>query len=140
MKQGSLDAPSCCKVKERTGFHLEQQKLLPRWQRSGFRDPEANRGKNRNGGLPICGSDSDPLRQRLRRRGIELIVPDRENNQHRRYQDGRKLRRYPRRWIVERTRACLSPFRWLLVRHEYLPTYRAVVYLACFWITLRRCF
>ena len=46
------------------------------------------------------GYDSDPLRQRLRRRGIELIVPYRENNHHRRYEDGRKLRRYKRRWIV----------------------------------------
>jgi hypothetical protein len=32
------------------------------------------------------GYDSDPLRQRLRRRGIELIVPYQENNQHRRYE------------------------------------------------------
>ena len=47
------------------------------------------------------GYDSDPLCERLRRRGIELIVPYRENNQHRRYEDGRKLRRYKRRWIVE---------------------------------------
>ena len=87
------------------------------------------------------GYDSDPLRQRLRRRGIELIVPYRENNQHRRYEDGRKLRRYKRRWIVERTNAWLGQFRRLLVRHEYLlPTYRAFFYLACFWITLRRCF
>jgi hypothetical protein len=43
------------------------------------------------------GYDSDPLRQRLRRRGIDLIVPYRENNHHRRYEDGRKLRRYKRR-------------------------------------------
>ena len=87
------------------------------------------------------GYDSDPLRQRLRRRGIELIVPYRENNQHRRYQDGRKLRRYKRRWIVERTHAWLGQFRRLLVRHEYLlSTYRAFFYIACFWITLRRCF
>jgi transposase len=87
------------------------------------------------------GYDSDPLRERLRRRGIELIVPYRENNQHRRYEDGRKLRRYKRRWIVERTHAWLGQFRRLLVRHEYLlSTYRAFFYLACFWITLRRCF
>ncbi len=87
------------------------------------------------------GYDSDPLRERLRRRGIELIVPYRENNKHRRYEDGRKLRRYKRRWIVERTNAWLGQFRRLLVRHEYLlSTYRAFFYLACFWITLRRCF
>jgi IS5 family transposase len=40
------------------------------------------------------GYDSDPLRQRLQKRGIELIAPYRKNNQHRRYEDGRKLRRY----------------------------------------------
>jgi transposase len=84
--------------------------------------------------------DSDPLRQRLQKRGIELIVPYRENNQQRRYEDGRKLRRYKRRWIVERTNSWLGQFRRLLVRHEHLlSTYRAFFYLACFWITLRHC-
>ncbi|MGB7553379.1 MAG: transposase [Candidatus Korobacteraceae bacterium] len=39
------------------------------------------------------GYDSDPLRQRLKKRGIDLIVPYRKNNQERRYEDGRKLRR-----------------------------------------------
>ena len=38
--------------------------------------------------------DSDPLRERLKKRGIDLIVPYRENNKQRRYEDGRKLRRY----------------------------------------------
>jgi transposase len=86
------------------------------------------------------GYDSDPLRQRLQKRGIELIAPYRKNNRGRRYQDGRKLRRYKRRWIVERTNAWLGQFRRLLVRHEHLlSTYRAFFYLACFWITLRHC-
>lgn len=85
--------------------------------------------------------DSDPLRQRLKKRGIELIVPYRDNNKLRRYEDGRKLRRYKRRWIVERTNAWLGQFRRLLVRHEHLlSTYRAFFYIACFWITLRRYF
>jgi transposase len=84
--------------------------------------------------------DSDPLRQRLKKRGIELIAPYRENNRQRRYEDGRKLRRYKRRWIVERTNSWLGQFRRLLVRHEHLlSTYRAFFYLACFWITLRHC-
>ena len=85
--------------------------------------------------------DSDPLRQRLQKRGIELITPYRSNNRKRRYEDGRKLRRYKRRWIVERTNAWLGQFRRLLVRHEHLlSTYYAFLYLACFWITLRRYF
>jgi len=86
------------------------------------------------------GYDSDPLRERFKKRGIDLIVPYRKNNKARRYEDGRKLRRYKRRWIVERTNAWLGQFRRLLVRHEHLlSTYRAFFYLACFWITLRRC-
>ena len=44
-------------------------------------------------------SDSDPLRERLRQRGIELIAPYRQNREERRYEDGRKLRRYKRRWM-----------------------------------------
>ena len=87
------------------------------------------------------GYDSDPLRQRLSQREIELIAPYRSNNHERRYEDGRKLRRYKRRWIVERTNAWLGQFRRLLVRHEHLlSTYYAFFYLACFWITLRRYF
>src|SRR5271157_2496742 len=64
--------------------------------------------------------DSDPLRQRLQKRGIELIAPYRENRKERRFEDGRKLRRYKRRWIVERTNSWLGQFRRLLVRHEHL--------------------
>ena len=84
--------------------------------------------------------DSDPLRERLKKRGLDLIVPYRSNSKLRRHEDGRKLRRYRRRWIVERTNAWLGQFRRLLVRHEHLlATYRAFFYLACLWITLRRC-
>lgn len=58
----------------------------------------------------------------------------------RKYEDGRKLRRYKRRWSVKRTNAWLDQFRRLLLRHEHLPaTYRTFVYLAYLGITLRRC-
>ena len=84
--------------------------------------------------------DSDPLRERLKKRGIDLIVPYRQNNKLRKHEDGRKLRRYKRRWIVERTNAWLGQFRRLLVRHEHLlATFRAFFFLVCLWITLRRC-
>src|SRR5207244_7800343 len=36
--------------------------------------------------------DSNPLRERLHRRGIELLVPQRSNRDRRWRQDGRKLR------------------------------------------------
>ena len=86
------------------------------------------------------GYDSDPLRERFKSRGIDLIVPYRKSNKRKRYEDHRKLRRYKRRWIVERTNAWLGQFRRLLVRHEHLlATYRAFFYIACFWITLRHC-
>ena len=86
------------------------------------------------------GYDSDPLRRRWKRRAIELIAPYRKNNKERKYEDGRKLRCYKRRWIIERTNAWLGQFRRLLVRHEHLlSTYRAFFYLACLWITLRKC-
>jgi hypothetical protein len=47
--------------------------------------------------------DSEPLRQRLRQRGIELICPHKRNRVRSATQDGRALRQYERRWIVERT-------------------------------------
>jgi len=58
--------------------------------------------------------DSDPLRERLKKRGIELIAPYRKNNEHRRYEDGRKLRRSKRRWIIEQTNAWFGHFRRFL--------------------------
>jgi transposase len=80
------------------------------------------------------------LRERLNKRGIELIAPYRSNNKQRRYEDGRKLRRYKRLWIVERTNAWLGQFRRFLIRHEHLlATYCAFFYLACLWITPRNC-
>ena len=83
------------------------------------------------------GDDSDPLRQRLRRRGIELIAPHRQNRRKPPTQDGRALRRYRRRWTVERTIAWLGNFRRLVVRYDRsLTIYRAFVHIACFIINL----
>jgi transposase len=91
-------------------------------------------------GIADRAYDSDPLRERLEKRGIDHIVPYRKNSRHRRYEDGRKLRRYKRRWIIERTNARFAQFRRVLILHEHrLSTYRAFSYLACLWITPRRC-
>ncbi len=62
--------------------------------------------------------DSDPLRARLAARGIVLTSPYRGNNLHRRYEDGRRLRTYRHRWIIERTIAWFGAFRRLVVRYE----------------------
>jgi transposase len=54
-------------------------------------------------------------------------------------QDGRKLRRYRRRWIAERTNAWLFNFRRLVVRYERkLENFRAFLHLACALIALRK--
>jgi len=104
--------------------------------------PRAGRGRPRqNPARPIGdrGYDSDPLRERLARRGITLIVPYRDNRTVRRYEDGRQLRRYRHRWIIERTVAWLGSVGRLLVRHERFPSmYRALMYFAAALIALRR--
>ena len=46
--------------------------------------------------------DSDPLDNDLRKDGIEMIAPHRSNRRKCATQDGRRLRRYARRWLVER--------------------------------------
>ena len=85
------------------------------------------------------GYDSDPLRGRLAGRGIEMICPHRRNRKKPKTQDGRPLRRYKRRWKVERTFAWLGNFRRLVVRYErYLSMYRAFFHVACLLITLRQ--
>jgi transposase len=83
--------------------------------------------------------DSNPLRRWLKQRGTEPIIPARRNNRGATDQDGRKLRRYKRRWIVERTIAWLGNFRRLVVRYERLiTTYAGFFHLACALLTLRR--
>jgi transposase len=52
------------------------------------------------------------------RQGVELIAPHRSNRKMK-TQDRRRLRRYARRWIVERFFAWLQWKRRLLVRSEY---------------------
>lgn len=47
--------------------------------------------------------DSAPLRKRLAEQNIEQITPHKRNRVKKKLQDGRPLRRYKRRWIIERT-------------------------------------
>lgn len=82
--------------------------------------------------------DSDPLRLRLLRRGIILICPHRRGRKKRSFNDGRSLRRYRKRWKIERTFAWLGNYRRLTVRYEnHLLMYQAFFHLACLLITLR---
>ena len=84
------------------------------------------------------GYDSDPLRWRLLRRGIVLLSPHRKNRRKASVNDGREMRRYRKRWKIERTFAWLGNFRRLLVRHERnIKIYEAFFHIACLLITLR---
>ena len=64
-------------------------------------------------------ADSDPLRTRLLKRGIELIAPHRKGRVKKPTQDGRKFRRYKKRWKVERSISWLQNFRRLVTRYEF---------------------
>ena len=82
--------------------------------------------------------DSDPLDAQLRDRGIEMIAPHRRNRKKAKTQDGRRLRRYKRRWKVERLFAWLNNFRRLVIRYEYhADNYLGFVHLGCIVILLR---
>jgi len=82
--------------------------------------------------------DSDRLDEQLMQQyGTELIAP---NKQNRRVptQDGRPLRRFVRRWKVERMFAWLFNFRRLVVRYEYhAENFQGLVHLAAAVILLR---
>ena len=84
--------------------------------------------------------DSDKLDKRLaEERNVELIAPHKNNRVRHSTQDGRPLRRFKRRWKVERLFAWLQNFRRLVVRYEYhLINFLAMVQLGCIVILLRR--
>jgi transposase len=83
--------------------------------------------------------DSDELDQTLAELGIDMIAPHRSNRlPENKTQDGRPLRRYRHRWIVERTIAWLGNHRRLLVRWEkHLSIFMSFSLLGCLMIALR---
>jgi transposase len=76
--------------------------------------------------------DADALDQTLAEEyGIEMISPNRSNRK-RKTQDGRPLRRYRRRWKVERIFAWMQNYRRLVTRWEYhIENFLGFVQLAC---------
>ena len=83
--------------------------------------------------------DSDKLDAELRRDGVEMISPHRSNRRKLKTQDGRRLRRYERRWRVERFFAWLQWQRRLLVRWQfYARNFLGFVQLASISILLKR--
>ncbi len=82
--------------------------------------------------------DSDPLDAQLAAEGIELIAPHRANRKKPATQDGRKLRRYRRRWKIERLFAWLHNFRRIAMRFDFHDeNYLGFVHLGCIRILLR---
>ena len=83
--------------------------------------------------------DSDPLDQRIYQRyRVQLIAPHKFVRVATATQDGRVLRRYRRRWKVERLFAWLHNFRRTVIRWEYYPeNFLGMVQLACTIILLR---
>jgi transposase len=81
--------------------------------------------------------DSDPLDAELAMRGIEMIAPHKSNRVKPPTQDGRALRRYRRRWKVERLWAWLQIFRRVATRFDYhVENFLGFVHLGCIKILL----
>jgi transposase len=84
------------------------------------------------------GYDSDALDARLAKRGIEFIAPHRSTRTNI-TQDGRQLRRYCRRWKIERLFAWLQNFRRLVRCYErHAENFLAFVQLGCIIILARQ--
>ena len=83
--------------------------------------------------------DSDPLDRKLACRGIEMIAPHRKNRKRPATQDGRALRRYKRRWKIERLFAWLNKYKRILTRWDRChERFTAFVHLAFSMILMRK--
>jgi transposase len=69
-----------------------------------------------------------------------MIAPHRSNRKKKKTQDGGKLRRYKRRWNIERLFAWLQNFRRLVECYEYKDeNFLGMAQLGCIIILLRKC-
>ena len=83
-------------------------------------------------------SDADWVCERLDAHGIELICPHRRGRKKPPTQDGRPLRRYRRRYKVERTVSWIFNLRRLVVRYEYHDyLFQGFVQLGCLFTILK---
>lgn len=81
--------------------------------------------------------DSDRLDAELAEKGIEMISPNKCNRLVP-TQDGRPLRRYKRRWKVERAFAWLNNYRRTVTRWDmYSFNFQGFVNLACLAILMK---
>ena len=86
--------------------------------------------------------DSHPLDEKLKEKyGVDRIAPHKSNRRRPPTQDRRALRRFCRRWKVERFFAWLHNFRRLVTRWEYKESnFLGLLQLACILIPMRHCF
>ncbi len=93
-------------------------------------------------GTPVIadkGHDSDPLRDKLEKAGFRPLIPHKRNRLRPSRNDGRRMRRYRRRWLVERTNAWLHCYRALAVRWARQTfMYLGLVYLSFIHLALQR--
>ena len=84
--------------------------------------------------------DSDTLDEKVSQKyGTKIISPHKANRRKPATQDSRELRRYARRWKVERLFAWLHNFRQIVTRWEYkLENYVGFVILGIMKILLRQ--
>jgi transposase len=81
--------------------------------------------------------DSAALDEQMSEYGIEMISPNRVNRK-RKIQDRRPLRRYRRRWKVERIFAWMQIYRRLVTRWEYrIENFLGFVQLACLLMLIK---
>jgi transposase len=81
--------------------------------------------------------DSDWLREHLAACGFILVAPHKSNRTSPAMIDGRRLRRYPRRFQVERTFAWLHSYRRVVTRFEKrMAHFEGFVQLACAFISI----
>lgn len=82
--------------------------------------------------------DSNKLDAELAEMGIDMIAPNHVSRKQQ-TQDGRKLRRYKRRWLIERLFSWLMRSRRLVTRYERkAANFLALLQLACAQILWRR--
>ena len=83
--------------------------------------------------------DSDALDEAMAKKGVEMISPHRSSRKpENKTQDGRSLRRYKRRWTVERTIGWLQNYRRLCVRWEKSTAmFQGFVHLTCSILLLK---
>jgi len=82
--------------------------------------------------------DSNKLDAALRKRGIDMIAPHHPTHTTK-TQDERKLRRYRKRWMIERVFAWLMRSRRLVIRYEHKANnFLGFLELACIVILVRR--